>query len=796
MISTFFHDAGSVFCVLSQRSLWVAAGAFGAIWVAGCTPPTDPVSAIPEMSVGVPVGRSDDPGTLTDAPIEPPLLEGIDAADAKTIAMRFEDPDPETKPGSPGSPGPRRTSIAVESATAGLTLPSEIVVPVDPALLDRMTLPAELLTGPKLSGQNASSAKSSDSKSADSTWMADPSSADDDLQLVQSPVARPNPPPIEIVPTPQPDPDRSSPAMAVPAPSAVSGLELIPTPRGQTDPATTPSGTPQPTPATSNATSNANASKTSAPKTDETRSATATAATVAANATPNTNADGDAVAAVPDRDSVSGTKPAGGAIGFPDGQDGPEDYQTWDTPMVTLVFTGQQHGYIEPCGCTGLDRQKGGVARRFTFLDSIREKGWTVIPMDAGNQVRRFGRQAVTKLQHTAKALDQMDYRAVGFGPDDIRLGVGDLLAVAAEREIFVSANVVLFDPEYLPRIKIVEENGMKIGVTSVLDPASLEVPPDDALSVTDPVDAASAAVAQLAAASPDFRVLLFFGKEEAAKSLMQKVPGFDLIVVAGGYGEPTYQAESIAGSQTRIIVTGDKGMYAGLIALYPADSPSAKSKTAVRLTSGAAMKYARVPLTHEFADAPEMRGVMKDYQDQLRDIGLGGLGLLPPIKHSSGGSFVGSKKCGECHTTAYEIWESSAHFEATEHIVHPPKERGDIARHFDPECISCHVTGWNPQEYYPYESGYLSLEASSHLTGNGCENCHGPGADHSAAEAKDAVVSAALKAELRNAMKLPLENAREKCMTCHDLDNSPDFHEPDAFEDVYWPQVEHYGLD
>ena len=33
-----------------------------------------------------------------------------------------------------------------------------------------------------------------------------------------------------------------------------------------------------------------------------------------------------------------------------------------------------------------------------------------------------------------------------------------------------------------------------------------------------------------------------------------------------------------------------------------------------------------------------------------------------------------------------------------------------------------------------------------------------------------------------------------EKCMECHDLDNSPDFHETDAFEDIYWPEVEHYG--
>ena len=469
---------------------------------------------------------------------------------------------------------------------------------------------------------------------------------------------------------------------------------------------------------------------------------------------------------------------------YPEGVKGPEDYNTWKAPDVTLVVTGQQHGYIEPCGCTGLDRQKGGVARRFTFMQQLRDKGWTLLPVDAGNQVRRFGRQAEVKLNQTVKALSAMDYQAVGFGPEDVRLGVGELLAVAAADDpadtLYVSANVVLIDPSLMPQSKVVEKNGKKIGITSVLDPESLEVATSDEIVVEPMVESTKKALDELMAATPNFKVLLFFGTEEAGKELVQEVPGFDLIVVAGGYGEPMFRAEPIDDSKTKMIVTGNKGMYAGLIGLY-ADEP---------------FKYARVPLTHEFEDAPEMRRLMQEYQNQLRDIGLGGLGLLPPIPHSSGQEFIGSEKCGKCHKTAYDIWLGTPHVDATESIVEPPKERGDVARHFDPECISCHVTGWNAQEYYPYKSGYLSLDASKHLTGSGCENCHGPGSEHAAAEAKGSDVAEELRNQLRDAMKLPLERARDKCMKCHDLDNSPDFHEEDAFEDVYWPEVEHYGLD
>jgi hypothetical protein len=424
------------------------------------------------------------------------------------------------------------------------------------------------------------------------------------------------------------------------------------------------------------------------------------------------------------------------------------------------------------------------MARRMTFLRQLRDQGWTVLPIDGGDQVRRIGTQAEIKLQFIARAMQEMGYQAVGFGPDDLRLGVGELLSVAAadnpDDALYVSANVVLIDPTLVSRSKVVERNGHRIGLTSILDPASVQVPAGDDVAVQPIVTAAREALAELRDNRATFRVLLFYGEEDAARQLVQEVTGFELVVVAGGYGEPTFQPLAIEGSATRMILTGNKGMYAGLVGLYR-DQP---------------LKYARVALTHEFPDAAEMRQLMGDYQAQLKAIGLEGIGLLPPVPHSSGKRFVGTAVCGECHTSALEVWEGSAHADATIDIVKPPKERGDIARHFDPECLSCHVTGWNPQEYFPYESGYLSLETTAHLTGNGCENCHGPGSDHAAAEAGDLDVTDEQRDQLRDSMKLPLAKAREKCMECHDLDNSPDFHVDGAFEEIYWPEVAHEGKD
>ncbi|MCA9139562.1 MAG: hypothetical protein KDB00_22465 [Planctomycetales bacterium] len=470
-------------------------------------------------------------------------------------------------------------------------------------------------------------------------------------------------------------------------------------------------------------------------------------------------------------------------LGLVGATDGPEDFKQWPIPDAVLFVTGDQHGYIEPCGCTGLDKQKGGVARRYTFINQLREMGWPLIPVDAGNQIRGIRKQAAIKFEKSTEALKQMKYEAVGFGPGDMRLSSGDLiaytLAQTPEDAMYVSGNMVLFDPSFLPTYKVVKKAEWNVGITSILDPDALESPVDSEITIQPIKDAAARVLKEMNAAGANFRVLTFFGEESVAKQLMVDVPGYDLIVVSGGYGEPTYKPQSIDGSTTKMILTGNKGMYVGLVGLYQ-NQP---------------MKYVRVPLTHEYKDAPEMRKLMADYQLQLEQLGLGGLGLSPS-PHLSGQKFVGTQACGKCHKTALNVWETSDHAKATEHLVTPTEGRGDVPRHFDPECLSCHVTGWNPQDYLPYESGYLDLKQSAHLLGNGCENCHGPGSAHAAAEEPNSGIADDKKLSLRKSMQLSLERAKEKCMSCHDLDNSPDFHDEDAFEDVYWPQVEHYGVD
>ncbi len=460
----------------------------------------------------------------------------------------------------------------------------------------------------------------------------------------------------------------------------------------------------------------------------------------------------------------------------------------WKDPLFVFFVTGNQTGYIEPCGCTGLENQKGGLSRRDSFLTSVRQRGWNVIPIDGGGQVfhvadgqpdPRRGRQADIKFGWTATAFQLLEYQAVAFGEDDLLLDTNSLIYSLIDKPgLFVSANVSIA-PDYDVKYKTIVVNNKKIGITTVLgDENAKKVRDNDSVSISKAIPALKEVSTILREEKCDYTVLISHASLEESRTIAKAVPDFMLIVTSGGFGEPAFQPERIPGTNSVMVQVGTKGMYTGLFGVF--DNPKAP------------FRYQRVALSSQFEDSPRVTELFGKYQDELKTVALDGLGKRP-MTHPSTREFVGTEKCAECHTKAFEAWKDTDHAHATDSIVQPPQR--SIARHFDPECLSCHVTGWNPQSFAPYRSGYESIEATPHMVANGCENCHGPGSKHVAAEMGDFQADDDLVNKLREEMKLPLDRASDKCAACHDFDNSPDFHKPNAFQE-YWEKIKHYGKD
>lgn len=448
-------------------------------------------------------------------------------------------------------------------------------------------------------------------------------------------------------------------------------------------------------------------------------------------------------------------------------------FEGWPKPQLALVISGRQDGYLEPCGCAGLDRMKGGLSRRHSMFEQLRKDGWPVVGVDVGGQGKGFGRQAVLKFQTSVDALKKMGYNAVALGTNDLRLPAGEVLAVTAatpgQQSPFLSANVALFGfaAEMTPKKAIASAGGKKVGITAVLGKSFQKEINNPDIEMVDPETALATLVPELDKEC-DILVLLAHATMQESMELGKKFPQFDVVVTSGGPPEPPPTPKTIPDSKTPLVEVGEKGMNVVVLGFF--DDPARP------------IRYQRVPLDSRFPIAPEMALLMANYQTQLRTEGLQGLGIrpVPHPRNDLQGKFVGTEKCKDCHEKSYDVWKKTGHAKAwaTLKATNPPRDA-------DPECISCHVVGWHGQQFFPYESGFLSEKETPKLTDVGCEACHGPGEKHVQAEMGS---DDALQKKYQQAMVVTKEESEKRqCYTCHDLDNSPDF----EFK-TYWPYVEH----
>lgn len=460
-------------------------------------------------------------------------------------------------------------------------------------------------------------------------------------------------------------------------------------------------------------------------------------------------------------------------------------------PAFALILSGEQHGYLEPCGCS--ETQSGGVARRYDLVRQLRERGWEVAGFDLGGTLKHARKQSVIKFDSIFDALNQMDYRALGLGPEELQLGADQILIhniPTDERPLaIVSANVTLHDnPDSGTPLRLLtfELGGQKIAVTSIIAPAVAKHVPDvqnpAMMRVDDPAAALRTLREPLAAEAPALAVLLSYGSLDDARSLAKEFPEYALIVSTGGAEDPLTD-NPVREGKTLIVQVGHKGKYTGVCAFYPdAEEP---------------LKFELVNLDKDrFDNAKEMIEVMRAYQDRLRDESI--IESEAALRHPTGKQFVGAVKCGECHKKAYATWKETKHAHAYESLEkgRPGQEADWITRIHDPECISCHTTGWNAQESLRFDSGFVSAVRTPHLLGQQCENCHGPGSRHVDLEElyksdRKSVTEAELIAERKVVQLTEILAVKTVCYRCHDTDNSPNF----DFE-KYWPKVRHVGRD
>jgi hypothetical protein len=386
-------------------------------------------------------------------------------------------------------------------------------------------------------------------------------------------------------------------------------------------------------------------------------------------------------------------------------------------------------------------------------LDSVAEEGRTTLLVDAGDLFGQRTRSEREQTEFLCSVTGSFGYDAIGLGEMDLNYGLPFLKKMIAEYGLpFTNANVrdpatgELILPEYL----IVERAGHRFGLVSVLDPEKRIITMTDAdagFQVADPLATLRELIPQLRR-KVDTVILLSHLGDTGTENIVREVNGIDIAVI--GHSYRALRTER-AVNHTLLVCAVHEGRYIGR-----ADLTISKSGGEVE-----GMEVEIVSLDDAIADDPEVAQMVADFHKKQQEIRDARRAAFPRDLGSASESFLGDRVCRTCHEKVWETQSVTAHA----HALRSVRAEGLSA---DPECLVCHTTG------YRYAHGYGEDEHSQFLANVSCEACHGYGTQH----ARDGDW---------------LKEARNSCVACHDLNDSP--HADDGYEfdyATYWAKIEH----
>ncbi len=366
--------------------------------------------------------------------------------------------------------------------------------------------------------------------------------------------------------------------------------------------------------------------------------------------------------------------------------------------------------------------------------------------VDAGDL---FGRRSKDE-RHQTEFLCQMTadlgYDGIGLGERDLNYGLAFLQEMIEKYDLpFTNANVrdaktgELILPEYL----IVERNGIKYGLISVVDPSLkiITMTADEAdFTVADPVATLRELVPRVRQEAQCVVLLGHLG-ENNTEPVLKEVEGIDMSVT--GHTYRSLQTERVL-DDTAMFAATHEGRYIGRANLFIEEGTGRVMAIDVGITS----------LDDALPTDEEMQAKVDGYKKALVEFQEAKRAAYPRTMGSEKETFLGERACMSCHDDAWKSYVSSEHRTAFATI----RNKGQSN---EPECLSCHTTG------YMYKNGF-SESAQINLQNVQCEACHGYGTEH----ARDGKWIA---------------QAKDSCVVCHDKENSPEFDYA-----TYWEKIKH----
>jgi hypothetical protein len=397
---------------------------------------------------------------------------------------------------------------------------------------------------------------------------------------------------------------------------------------------------------------------------------------------------------------------------------------------VTVVYTGDTHGFLENCGCKV--NQAGGVARRATFLNRIRRREPGIVLVDAGNAFADpvaeanptdlSGREQVLYL----RTMDMVRYDAAAVGRTELVYGLDHFRDMTRRSTTpFLAANVEQGGNPIAPSTRIIHRDGLDIAVIGLLDPprgraAGLRFEKNVTdLSFDDPIETLRRTARSLGG-QVDLIIALGAITPATIRQIEARCPEVD-VVVSSCINAPVLIE---AGGGEQAALEDLSGFVGRMVVLYTSSRQYGIQAARLSLDQGnriVSVKVDEQRLDDSVPDDPRMRGVLNDFYDAVgrTESAQGSVAALFPWDSSRlNGVYVGAAQCRACHEAEFSQWQGTQHAAAFKTLL-------DRHRHFQPRCISCHVVGYGTRH------GYRVGAPEEPLGNVQCEVCHGPGGDH-----------------------------------------------------------------
>ncbi len=408
---------------------------------------------------------------------------------------------------------------------------------------------------------------------------------------------------------------------------------------------------------------------------------------------------------------------------------------------MTIIYSGNLNGELEPCGCT-LEGDLGGIKRRVTLIDALRKTSPDLFLISSGGLIVSHAASDQLTSKYILKGFEALNYDAIGVQWQDLSYGAE---FIQTSHLPWVASN---WQGDQFSNYKLIERGNKKLAFFSWIEPTTESQMITGANTFLKRTKARTKILHNNLAKAKSQNALTILAANLDNETALASLPlkHADILIIKSTSEK---YAEPIIVKGTLVLEPGSRGMRLGRLDITLNSDSYIKS-----------FRQQQFPLSPSIVDSPRMAAWYAEYNDRVKQDYVKSTEIRKAIELGER-NYVGAGACKGCHQNAYNAWSKSQHAKAFDSLV-------EVNKDFDPDCIICHTVGFNQ------EGGYIDYKDTAHLAGVQCESCHGASRAHVTSNGTIATKQ----------RKWP---KGKKCIQCHTRKNSPNFR-----LDSYWFRISH----